>query len=217
MKRREFVRSAGGTTAALGVGASAAGTAAAAEDGGGGGGTRPDFGGYTDGAKVGSYKDLRGKKEVTVSVGAGSGGVAFAPTNIWIDKGTKVTFEWVGNKSHNVLFESKPDGAGVSGHKSLESSGFTYEATFDTGGIYKYYCQPHKALGMLGAIGVGGDVPTKSVSSGGGGGEKELHSLGVPIQAHWVGAATILGIVTTIVFAFYVLKYGESPHTGTGR
>jgi hypothetical protein len=41
--------------------------------------------------------------------------------------------------------------------------------------------------------------------------------LGVPIQAHWVGAATILGIVMTVVFSFYVLKYGESPHTGTGR
>jgi hypothetical protein len=71
---------------------------------------------------------------------------------------------------------------------------------------------------MVGGIAVGEDVPTKSVGGGEeGGGGKELHELGVPIQAHWVGAATILGIVMTVVFSFYVLKYGESPHTGTGR
>ncbi|MEZ3144595.1 plastocyanin/azurin family copper-binding protein [Halobaculum sp. MBLA0143] len=215
MNRREFVRSAGGATAALGAGASAtAGTAAAAEEGGGGGTKQPDFGGYTEGAKGGSYADKRGSKEVTVEVGVGSGGIAFAPTNLWIDTGTKVTFEWVGNKSHNVLFEAMPDGAGVSGHEGLEGSGFTHEITFESGGLYKYYCQPHKGLGMVGGIAVGGDVATKSV---GGGGGKSLHELGVPIQAHWVGAATILGIVMTVVFSFYVLKYGESPHTGTGR
>ena len=217
MNRREFVRSAGGATAALGAGASAtAGTAVAAEEGGGGGGTtQPDFGGYTEGAKGGSYADERGSDEVTVEVGAGSGGVAFAPTNLWIDAGTTVTFEWVGNQSHNVLFEETPDGAGVSGYEGLEAGGFTHSVTFETGGIYKYFCQPHKGLGMVGGIAVGGDVATKTV--GGGGGEKSLHELGVPIQAHWVGAATILGIVMTVVFAFYVLKYGESPHTGTGR
>lgn len=212
MNRRQFVRSAGGATAALGAGASA--TAAAAEEEGGGGSKRPDFGGYTDGAKGGEYADERGSDEVTVTVGAGSGEVAFAPTNLWIDTGTEVTFEWTGNKSHNVLFEEMPDGAGISGHEPKESGAFSFSVTFDTTGIYKYFCQPHKALSMLGAIAVGSDVATKSV---GGGGGKSLHELGVPIQAHWVGAATILGIVMTVVFSFYVLKYGESPHTGTGR
>lgn len=214
MNRREFVRSAGGATAALGAGASAAGTAAAEEEGGGGGTTQPDFGGYTEGAEGGSYKDLRGESEVTVTVGGGSSGLAFLPTNLWIDKGTKVTFEWAGSKSHNVVFESKPEGSDVTGYDTVES-GVSFSTTFGTGGIYKYFCQPHKSLNMLGAIAVGEDVPTKSV--GGAGGPKKLHSLGVPVQAHWVGAATILGIVVTIVFSFYVLKYGESPHTGTGR
>lgn len=49
-----------------------------------------------------------------------------------------------------------------------------------------------------------------------GGGQKELHKLSVPIQAHWVGAATILGVLVTLVDTFFVLKYGESPNTGTG-
>ena len=213
MNRREFVRSAGGATAALGAGAAASTPAAAQSE-------QPDFGGYTEGAKGGEYADERGSEEVTVTVGAGSGGVAFAPTNLWIDTGTEVTFEWTGNQSHNVLFEEMPDSAGVSGHEPLESGSFSFSVTFETAGVYTYFCQPHKGLGMVGGIAVGDDVPTKSVGGGGGeegGGGKELHELGVPIQAHWVGAATILGIVMTVVFSFYVLKYGESPHTGTGR
>ncbi|ERH13205.1 MAG: hypothetical protein J07HB67_02242 [halophilic archaeon J07HB67] len=96
MNRREFVRSAGGATAALGAGASA--TAAAAEEEGGGGGERPDFGGYTEGAKGGKYADKRGSDSVTVTVGAGSGGLAFAPRDLWIDAGTEVTFEWTGRR-----------------------------------------------------------------------------------------------------------------------
>ncbi|QZY00074.1 plastocyanin/azurin family copper-binding protein [Halobaculum rubrum] len=212
MKRRDFMRQAGGATAAIGAGATAtAGTAAAQE---GGGGQRPDFGGYTDGAKGGEYLDARGESEVTVEVGGG-GGLAYLPTDLWIDTGTTVTFEWASG-GHNVLFEEQPSDAGVSGHEPLEDEGFSFSVTFDTGGIYKYFCQPHKALGMLGAIAVGGDVPTVS-TGGGGGGPKELHDLGVAIQAHWVGAATILGIIMSVIFTFYLVKYGESAHTGTGR
>ncbi len=64
---------------------------------------------------------------------------------------------------------------------------------------------------MLGAVAVGDDVATVST---GGGGRKELHELGVPIQAHWVGSATILGILVTVIYTFFILKYGESPNTG---
>ncbi|WP_277553557.1 plastocyanin/azurin family copper-binding protein [Halobaculum limi] len=211
MKRRDFMRQAGGATAALGAGTAAtAGTATAQE--GGGGGQQPDFGGYTDGAEGGEYLDARGQSEVTVDVGGG-GGLAFLPTDLWIDTGTTVTFEW-SSDGHNVIFEETPSDASVSGHEPLEGSGFSFEVTFDTGGIYKYYCDPHKSLGMLGAIAVGSEVPTVAT---GGGGPKELHELGVAIQAHWVGAATILGIIMSVIFTFYLVKYGESAHTGTGR
>ena len=205
MRRRQFVRTAGGATAALGAGASATATAQESE--------RPDFGGYTEGAEGGTYEDLRGESSVTVEVGGGSSGLAFLPTNLWIDEGTTVTFEW-SSSGHNVLFEQLPDGAGVEGHEPIEGDGFSFDVTFDTGGVYNYFCRPHESLNMLGAIAVGENVPTQAV---GGGGEKELHEYGVPIQAHWVGAATILSIVVTIVFTFYLLKYGESAHTGTGR
>ncbi|WP_348612021.1 plastocyanin/azurin family copper-binding protein [Halobaculum rarum] len=209
MKRRDFMRQAGGATAAIGAGATAtAGTAAAQE---GGGGQRPDFGGYTDGAEGGEYLDARGESEVTVEVGGG-GGLAYLPTELWIDTGTTVVFDWVSD-GHNVLFDDNP--GDVSGHEPLEGEGFSFEVTFESGGIYTYYCDPHRSLGMLGGIAVGEDVPT--VSAGGGGGPKELHDLGVAIQAHWVGAATILGIIMSVIFTFYLVKYGESAHTGTGR
>ena len=212
MKRRNFIRNAGGATAALGAGASASAGNATAQEGGSGGGGRPDFGGWLEDAKGGAYQDFRGQSEVTVEVGAGDG-LAFIPTEIWIDTGTTVTFDWVSD-GHNVEFEETPSDADVSGHVPIEGEGYSFSTTFDTGGIYKYFCDPHRSLGMLGGVAVGGDVPTVSA---GGGGPKELEELGVPIQAHWVGSATVLSIIVSIVFTFYILKYGESPNTGTGR
>ncbi|MEZ3144577.1 plastocyanin/azurin family copper-binding protein [Halobaculum sp. MBLA0143] len=197
MSRRGFVRTAAGATA-LGAGASAPATAQSKQ---------PDFGGYTDGAKGGDYADKRGSKEVTVKVGAG-GGVAFAPTNLWIDTGTKVTFEWVGNQSHNVLFEAMPDGAGVSGHEGLEGSGFTHEITFESGGLYKYYCQPHKGLGMVGGIAVGGDVATKAVESSSGGGGGAGGAPTIPDSAKTIGVAASVAMVTTLGLTYFFVKYG---------
>ncbi|AFK18536.1 halocyanin domain-containing protein [Haloferax mediterranei ATCC 33500] len=209
MKRREFLRTAGGATAA----ATAAAGTAAAQEGGGGAQVKPDFGGYLDGVD-GGYKDLRGNKEVTVKVGAAgnSGNLAFSPAGIWIDPGTTVTWEWTGEGGgHNVKMEEGP--ASLDSGAPVKEAGTTYEYTFEEGdaGISKYYCSPHQTLGMLGAVAVGGDVATLEV---GGGGAKELHELGVPIQAHWVGSATILGILVTIIYTFFILKYGESPNTG---
>ncbi|ELZ72438.1 halocyanin domain-containing protein [Haloferax volcanii] len=206
MKRREFLRTAGGATAA----ATAAAGTAAAQEGGGGAQVQPDFGGYLDGID-GGYEDLRGQSEVTIEVGAsGNGGnLAFAPAGIWIDPGTTVTWEWTGEGGgHNVVAS---EGASLDSGASVSEAGNTYEFTFENGGITKYHCVPHEALGMLGAVAVGDDVATIST---GGGGEKELHELGVPIQAHWVGSATILGILVTIIYTFFILKYGESPNTG---
>ncbi|EMA00488.1 halocyanin domain-containing protein [Haloferax denitrificans] len=206
MKRREFLRTAGGATAA----ATAAAGTAAAQEGGGGAQVQPDFGGHLDGVD-GGYEDLRGQSEVTIEVGAsGNGGnLAFAPAGIWIDTGTTVTWEWTGEGGgHNVV---SSEGASLDSGAAVSEAGSTYEYTFESGGITKYHCVPHEALGMLGAVAVGGDVATVST---GGGGEKELHELGVPIQAHWVGSATILGIIVTIIYTFFILKYGESPNTG---
>jgi len=129
-------------------------------------GVKPDFGGWLDGVD-GGVRDARGQDSVTVRVGdSGNGGTfAFRPANLWIDPGTTVTFEWVSN-THNVVVEDQPDGAGWSGHETVESQGFSFETTFETGGLYQYYCRPHRSAGMLGGIAVGDDVPTTQVQTG---------------------------------------------------
>ena len=72
---------------------------------------------------------------------------------------------------------------------------------------------------MLGAVAVGDDVETVTVGGGGSGGWPEdiAHDVGVPIQKHYVGIVSFLGIAVSLVFTFYVLKYGESPNTGRGQ
>jgi halocyanin-like protein len=212
LSRRALVRGVAGATAA----STAAGTAAAQEGEGGGGSERPVWPSYVDGAKDGSYENLRGESSVTVEVGAGSDGLAFSPTKIWIDTGTEVVFEWVSD-GHNVLPESQPEGAGWEGSgPALEDSGFTYSHTFETGGMYPYFCQPHESLGMKGAIAVGDDVETESVG-GGGGTPVDPEHMGVPFHPHYVGVSTIVMMVVSLLFVFYVLKYGESPHTSGGN
>jgi plastocyanin len=188
MKRRDILRAAS-VSAAGTTAAATAGLGAAQEEGSEGGGT------------------------ATVTVGPG-GSLVYSPgtdSPLQIAPGTTVEFVWESD-NHNIVVDSQPEGAGWEGHEPLEDSGFTYEHTFETLGTYEYHCEPHKTAGMVATIEV-----VENPNAGGGGGRKELHSFGVPIHAHWVGAATILGIIVTIIFTFYVLKYGESAHTGTGR
>jgi len=226
MKRRELMRTAGGTAAGVAAATGGAGTAAAAsaedgDDGDGGGGTQADFEGYLDGVD-GGYEDHRGEDEVTVEVGAsGNGGnLAFSPAGIWVDEGTTVVWEWTGEGgAHNVVanaeapFEPSHD---VDSGEAVEEG--SYEYTFEEPGRTAYVCEPHRSLNMFGAVAVGEDVPT--VETGGGaatGWPEDIHHVGVPLHAHWMGVIAGLGLVLTFIFTFYVLKYGESAHTGTGR
>ncbi|WP_255196557.1 halocyanin domain-containing protein [Halorarius litoreus] len=125
-----------------------------------GGEESADYGGWftdeTGGATEnygGSPMDATGQDQATVTVGAeGNGGTfAFEPAAVQVSPGTTVSFEWTSD-NHNVLVDSQPDGAGWQGHEGLENSGFTFEHTFDTEGVYRYYCEPHLSLGMKGVV-----------------------------------------------------------------
>jgi len=208
MKRRDFIRTAGGSAAATTAVAASSGTAAAQT-------VQPEF---TELEGIdGGIEDLRGQGEVTVQVGAsGNGGnLAFSPAGIWIDPGTTVTWEWTGEGGqHNVV---TADGPATLESELQESGSYQLEFTEDHAGITNYQCEPHASLGMLGAVAVGEDVPTVEVGGGGGGWPEDLaHDAGVPIQKHYVGIVSFLGIAVSLVFTFYVLKYGESPNTGQG-
>lgn len=76
---------------------------------------------------------------------------AYDPAIIKIQPGDKVS--WTNMSGHNVHFESKliPDGA-----ESYQSPlGDNINRTFDKEGLYLYKCDPHFAMGMVGAIIVG--------------------------------------------------------------
>ena len=71
-----------------------------------------------------------------------------------IDVGDTIT--WVPtSKGHNVEFK-----AGPTGWKAPKKSKNSKEVaiTFDTPGIYYYWCTPHKGMGMIGLVVVGDDT-----------------------------------------------------------
>ncbi len=217
MNRREFVQTAGGATAGVAA-LSAAGPAAAQEEGESGD-TAPDYGGYLDPVGnfggPGSTVDATGQDSVTVEVGvqANGGAYGFGPAAVHVDNGATVQFEWTGNGSHNVV--SAGDGPLDSG-STVSSSGVNYEHTFESDGIYNYYCAPHEGLQMKGSIVVGEEYPTQSIG-GGGPVEVDPHYAGVPIQPHYVGFGAGLAVIIPLIFTFFQLKYAESPHTSGGN
>ena len=213
------MRTAGGATIAAGATAGAAQPAVAAsggdEEDGGGGDEVPDFGSYLEdanGFSADSIQDVRGEDSVTVEVGAGDG-LAFDPAGIWVSPGTTITWEWTGEGgAHNVLPNEGP--AGFEHEDTISDGGYTfeYEVTEEDAGITTYFCQPHEGQGMKGGVAVGDDVETTSAGNE----MKEPREFGVDIHEHWVGVTVVLMMSVSMVFTFFTLKYGESPHTSGG-
>ncbi|MFB6120486.1 MAG: halocyanin domain-containing protein [Halobacteriaceae archaeon] len=113
-----------------------------------------------------SVADRRGQDEVTVEVGVSTsaGPYGFGPPAVRVDPGTTITFEWVSN-THNVVIEQSPtDWEGIT---DIHNTGFSASHTFETTGVYTYFCRPHRSLGMKGAI-IVGDVEVSTASGGGG-------------------------------------------------
>jgi halocyanin-like protein len=94
-----------------------------------------------------SVVDATGRESVTVEVGArgNNGSNAFAPAAIEVSPGTTVTWEWV-DGYHNVVAR---DGRFSSGHPEQNA---TFEYTFEKSATTLYYCEPHRSMGMKGAV-----------------------------------------------------------------
>jgi halocyanin-like protein len=94
--------------------------------------------------------DETGSDEVTVQVGAeGNGGnFAFEPAAVQVSPGTDVVWEWTGEGGgHNVVHED-----GEFGSELQEEEGATFTYTFEEAGNFLYYCEPHRGVGMKGAV-----------------------------------------------------------------
>lgn len=76
-----------------------------------------------------------------------------------VNVGDTVTWK-AKSKGHNVEFISLPKGM-----KKIKKSKMNkdYSYTFQTAGIYLYQCTPHKSMGMIGLVVVGGDTANKKV------------------------------------------------------
>lgn len=155
--------------------AGASGTAAAQKGGSSGGGTK------------------------TITVGP-DGKPVFEPEELTIAPGTAVKFVWE-SPGHNVNPKS-----GKWGHLPLEGKGFSYTTPpFTKMGSHKYWCDPHKPVGMIGTITVqkGGASSSKGGSSG----------PSVPKSAKTLGIAAMSFMLSTLGLAYFFMKYGTDFET----
>jgi plastocyanin len=219
MKRRDFLKGASGvaggaaaTGAASSVGAAqTTTTTSGTETGDGQGSGNGTATGTTVGTTTAGGGGAAGPtQEVTVGPG---GRLVFEPAEIEITPGTTVRWVWDSN-NHNIVVDEQPEGAGWEGTEggpgTTYDTGHTYTHTFETTGTYEYACEPHRSAGMLGTV-----IVSQGGGGGGGRGEVDPEEMGVPYQAHYVGIATILAIVVSLLFTFFLLKYGESAHTSS--
>lgn len=141
--RRTILRGIGTLTVTAGL--------AGCGGGGGGGGEEQDMDSYlSNTSNYSTVVDETGESSVTVMVGTrGNGGNwAFSPAAIRIDTGTTVLWEWTGKgQQHNVI-----DEGGNFESDLTAQEGFTFEYTFEEPGTFLYYCVPHEAVGMKGAV-----------------------------------------------------------------
>ena len=84
----------------------------------------------------------------------GKESMVFSQKIVKINVGEKVFWKAT-DKGHNVEFIKKGVPEGVAKFKSKFNQDVEYK--FDVPGIYAYWCTPHKTMGMIGFVVVGGD------------------------------------------------------------
>lgn len=113
--------------------------------------TEPAYGNWFDGVPgYSKTTDARGESAVTVTVGAKNsmGFFGYSPVAVAVSPGTTVTWTWAGKGgAHDVAAE---DGSFAS--ELTDRAGTQFSHTFDAPGIYKYYCTPHRGMGMRAAV-----------------------------------------------------------------
>ncbi|MFB6151739.1 MAG: plastocyanin/azurin family copper-binding protein [Haloarculaceae archaeon] len=129
--------------------------------------TEHDDGGHhgDDGHDHGS--DLDGPvAETTVTVQSREDGHHFSPHVVWVETGGSVTWELKSGTHTATAYAPAndkprriPDGADAFDSGVLGEVGETFEHTFQTEGVYDYYCRPHESSGMIGTVVVGKPDP----------------------------------------------------------
>lgn len=73
---------------------------------------------------------------------------AFSAPTVTVDRGKSVRWRSSTGTFHTVT----PDGHQAFTARQMNASGQTFDVRFDTPGRYRYYCEPHRALGMTGEV-----------------------------------------------------------------
>jgi plastocyanin len=96
-----------------------------------------------DRSKAGAFTDLRGQKEVTITLK----NFAFTPRNVLVSKGTKVTWKNEDDVAHFVNTDPHPEHSYLRAmnSKALEK-GDMFTLTFDKPGVYPYHCSAHTSM-----------------------------------------------------------------------
>ena len=75
-------------------------------------------------------------------------GLSFSPADVTVARGTTVRWENPSSLLHTVT----PDGHTEWQSATLATAGSSFSHTFNTAGVYTYYCEPHQGSGMTGVI-----------------------------------------------------------------
>lgn len=205
VSRRDFLTTAGGTTGVLVAGAGPA----AAQEGGNNSGSNKSGGNKSGGGVSETYK-LGGKVEGWQGQAPASiKGETNPPLVLKPGQKYKIVWENLDGMPHDFTIKDS-EGNNVKQSKRTAKKGKTISLTFTASEkMAQYICTVHPTT-MQGEI-------KQSATTTKGGGKVDPHEMGVPLQAHYVGIATVLMMTTTLVFTFYTLKYGTSAHTKGGN
>ena len=105
----------------------------------------------------------------TITVDGFGSNLRFVPDTITINEGDSVRFLWSGQLlPHNAIEQNELFNSG----EAMRNVDYTYTFDYNQSGVYEFYCEPHRDLGMVGEIivdnveqnnsTVGGDVDTKT-------------------------------------------------------
>jgi plastocyanin len=148
-------------------------------DGGAANGTPTETGHDDSGTESGHSDDEDGHDE---AVGAPSdtaevrmitedGGYHFEPHVVRVNVGGTVTWHNESGSHSTTAYHPDndqpqlvPDGVAAWDSGTVSEQGATFEHTFETEGVYHYYCTPHESLGMIGSVIVGEPDPHEQVA-----------------------------------------------------
>jgi len=97
----------------------------------------------------------------------------FAPHVVRVTEGGTVTFRLDSGAHSTTAYHPDngdprlvPDGAASWDSGVRSETGAEFEQTFETPGVYHYYCQPHRSSGMVGTVVVGDPDPAGQAALG---------------------------------------------------